>query len=518
MSRFIRIENFRHIKKLTFHIPPPGVHLLTGANGSGKSTILGCLLRIGDSSAFQKQFPSAKNNAKLDNAAGSSITFHYDAHREVTYKFSDQRWAPHPRAQSKLLPTTKLGFTSVLHIGATADRITPSPHDFEPKNIKDVEPEVVSAANTILATSKFTGLKKINLTTGNKNPAYLMTATKSPQISTGQKNKQKHQNKNYITERHFSLGELCVLKLVLKLKNCPNRSLVLIDELELALHPQAQIQMLNHITKMAKSKELTVLFSTHSVSLINQVDRKNIIHLEHNSATGEIDVVNGCFPTYVIGAISYEFVSRDILFFVEDEAAASIVRHLLKLVRDKKFQKRANAPSFAVIPIGGWDNVIRFIDRSAPLLPKNSTRYALLDYDAKEALAKTDQTLDIACIAERNKKLVSYLPWTPEVGLIQFIQKHKAKFNEKIKCEFDIHRNIVQEDAFDDIDTTVNSEEKTTRKKCKEALKSLVIELQRLNGKEEKEINEFIFQIYGSLLFEHEQNELMSFLGPFLSS
>ena len=53
MSNFIRIRNIKGIVKLTYNLPASsGVYLLTGANGTGKTTLLSALNRMGNNQAF----------------------------------------------------------------------------------------------------------------------------------------------------------------------------------------------------------------------------------------------------------------------------------------------------------------------------------------------------------------------------------------------------------------------------------------------------------------------------------
>ncbi|MES1991720.1 MAG: hypothetical protein V4441_12320 [Pseudomonadota bacterium] len=114
------------------------------------------------------------------------------------------------------------GYPSVLYIGATADRITPRPEDFKVQKVAQVSPEIKDGANRILGTKKFDNLRRINLKADAGNSAFVMQASPPP-------------NAKYYSERNFSLGELCVLKLVRDLMNCADKSLLLTDELELAL-------------------------------------------------------------------------------------------------------------------------------------------------------------------------------------------------------------------------------------------------------------------------------------------
>lgn len=49
----IIIENIRNIRHLEFEMPSPGLHILTGKNGVGKTTLFTCISRICNSNAYR---------------------------------------------------------------------------------------------------------------------------------------------------------------------------------------------------------------------------------------------------------------------------------------------------------------------------------------------------------------------------------------------------------------------------------------------------------------------------------
>src|SRR5581483_4913289 len=120
MAGTISIKRLKHIRELHFDIPGPGVHLLAGTNGAGKTSVLACLRRIGQPNAFAHHFAASQHSDLLDNFGGAQITYALD-NSQVTYSYGGERWVPRPRAQNRLL--AQFGYPSVFYIGATADRI-----------------------------------------------------------------------------------------------------------------------------------------------------------------------------------------------------------------------------------------------------------------------------------------------------------------------------------------------------------------------------------------------------------
>ena len=220
----VEILNLSNVRSMRFDLPPAGVWLLTGANGSGKTSLLPCLRRIGNSNAFPLHFPISLQSTKLDNFDDARIIYKVSGD-QVEYAYRGERWAPRPRRNSHLL--AEFGYPEVIYVGVNADRITPRPDDFEPNRVRSVPVDLSEGMNAIFETAKYNDLRQMNLTRGGGNKAYLLRV---PNVTPIQ----------FLSEKQFSLGELCVLKLLNRLVAAPPNALVLIDELEMALHPRAQ--------------------------------------------------------------------------------------------------------------------------------------------------------------------------------------------------------------------------------------------------------------------------------------
>ena len=142
----ITLRNMRNIDTLEFELPDRGVWLLTAANGGGKSSLLACIRRIGYRQAFPVHFPTSQRSERLDNFDGASVKYEIND-EEVTYAYSGIRWVPIPKRNSQLFD--RFGYAEVVYIGATAERITPKPGDFDTARIQAASRYVVSNANRI---------------------------------------------------------------------------------------------------------------------------------------------------------------------------------------------------------------------------------------------------------------------------------------------------------------------------------------------------------------------------------
>ena len=498
MQKSVELKKLKHISSLRFDIPDPGVYLLSGLNGAGKTSLLACLHRIGTSQAFARHFRSSAKSQVLDNYEGSEVTYTLGT-TTVTYAYAGERWVPRPRSNSGLL--ARFGFPEVVYIGATADRITPRPEDFEPRRLGTASPEVRDAANRIFSTSKFDGLKVVNLTPGAGNQAFLLQATPPPGAT-------------YFSERNFSLGELCVLKLLRRLKDCPRGAMVLIDELELALHPKAQIELLQYLKGFAPTKNLTVIFSTHSVSLLKSVSRNDILFLDQ-SANMTV-AIRGCYPAYAIGNMAYsEERSPDAVIYVEDDAAAYVTEALLQLHLNRKHGVSvAVRPTVQVLPIGPFMSVVRHLAGSDALLAQTTRTSALLDADVKnESVAAWTTANNHALLAEFQAQIgrIQYLPWTPEVGLVNYLRQPGRVAEQELRQHFGNNLLTIQQADIGNIPANPGGEQ---RRACKQAVTNVVGNLAvLLPTLSENEVRRRVFAVFATWHFSHNQASVMPLFG-----
>jgi ABC-type lipoprotein export system ATPase subunit len=436
VPRRITIEGLKQIDKLIFDVPEPGVHVLSGANGTGKSSLLACLLRLGLPNAFQASFRTSKISTALDNFTNAKITYEVN-NSSVRYQHSGVRWEPTPKRESKLVAS--FGFSSVIFAAANSERIEPRAEDFIPQRVRDASQTLKHAAKLILADAKFDNLKLINVRRGVGAEAFLLPDAQSTTT----------RRRAYFSEKNFSLGELCVLKLLRQLDTCPDGSLVLIDELELALHPRAQIRLFRHLEEVSRVKTLTTIFSTHSVSLIKSVDRSKLYFVDRIG--GRTELIQGCYPTYALGQLALdEERTPDVALFVEDEQAQFIVQSLIRQLLQSDFQGLAK-PAVVVVPVGPITSVLAFLPRASSLLPDSVRKHAILDHDAYgEYLAPLEAAGNHIELAkfQRVRNQIGFLPWTPEVGICQDLAANVEQSERALRAYFADNRISIAEVRF----------------------------------------------------------------------
>ena len=211
-----------------------GVHLITGKNGTGKTNLLVALYRICNGDAFRDNFPLGANN--FDDISQYRITYSNNGNR-VIYSHTNHGWDPHPKKNADIL--NSFGYANTIYVSATKMRFdVHTPAQLRNQRLRKirVSQDFVNVMNQILATKKFNNLKYIQL------------------VNQGRPGRQiRHNNKLYVidgpnySENTFSLGERFVLNMLDQLEGVGNNILVVIDEIELALHPIAQIEFYKYL-------------------------------------------------------------------------------------------------------------------------------------------------------------------------------------------------------------------------------------------------------------------------------
>lgn len=169
-------------------------------------------------------------------------------------------------------------------------------------------------------------------------------------------------NGKLINQYRMSSGECLLLSLLHFLyysvleKSIPadKHALLLIDEIELALHPIATKRLIELVKEISNtSNNLTSIVSSHSLEVIRSIPANNLFNLKIESTDNIKKVVfveNPIYPCYLMKDI-YSHNGFDFVILVEDGLASKIVdKALLKL---KLRQNRLINITIA----GGWTNI-----------------------------------------------------------------------------------------------------------------------------------------------------------------
>lgn len=335
----IRIKNVKNIKSAEIEFPlEQSLSLIVGSNGSGKSTILLAL-----SQAIRNSLRSLNSD---DFDASSNVEIGLEG-RVDSWSGENNWFLKKPAVSLRGMYEGSLFYGTRFNDSRTVDSHLKS-GNIAADDIVDADDYVKDKLSHILTgtTGKYKDLKRIK----NRAIAQKLMLTSTPYFNSI--------NGNLISQYRMSSGECLLISLLHFVYNAIVRRslakdeliLVLIDEIELALHPIAVSRFIDLINELVQSTpNLMVILTSHSPEVIRKIQPKNIYKIENN--LGVVDVVNPGYPSYVIRDV-YRHDGFDYLLLVEDILAKVLVEKVLES-KDLGSSKLVH-----VVPVGGYLNVL----------------------------------------------------------------------------------------------------------------------------------------------------------------
>lgn len=339
----LRISHVKNIQEALIELPfENGLYTIVGANGCGKSTLMLCLAQL-----LRNQLSMLN---RRDLTEDSYVDFCVENKSFVwKYNMSKGCWGLKGDSvkfnglyEGSLFYGTRFEDSTNIENMIEHGRIS---HN----EITDADDYVKKQLSYILHgdMEHYSTLKRIKNKTvaqnlGIKNRPYFVSI-----------------DSNLVSQYRMSSGECLLVSLLHFLYNSiVRRSLpvnqkviVLIDEIELALHPIAVSRLIDFLNALVKEhSNLIVYLSTHSPEVIRKMPPMNLFKINNDS--GRVTIENNCYPSYLIRDM-YSTVAPDYLLLVEDALAQGVVNSILS-----KYMLRSSKLIHCV-PVGGWENVLR---------------------------------------------------------------------------------------------------------------------------------------------------------------
>lgn len=395
----ITIHKIKNIKHAEIDFPiKNGVFAIVGKNGCGKSTIISCL----------SQLISYKNLDMLRDE-----DFSEDSYVEFLYEGIQDRWIVSPRWQ-KASPADRLRnniFKWIhedskyrLQFNGTYEGSLFYGMRFKDSKIVDdimqegsfLETDIVPADDYIIKKLGYilhnnehfySGLKRVR----NKRIAEKFKLKNTPyfrEISAD----------TMISQYRLSSGECLLISLLHFVYNSiirrslpENKEIImLIDEIELALHPIAISNLIDLLESLSKDYEnLTIIITSHSPEVIRRVNPNNIFNVEYiGDDSQSLSIVNPCYPSYAIRDI-YTHDGFDYTLLVEDILAKKIVQNAIRKL------KLEQSRLINIVPVGGYLNVLalQYELQSKNILGVGRKIFSILDGDIEGKIEKKYSSL-----------------------------------------------------------------------------------------------------------------------------
>lgn len=177
------------------------------------------------------------------------------------------------------------------------------------------------------------------------------------------------------SEAFAGSGEVAVTSCVVQVLSADKGTLVLLDEPEVSLHPGAQERLLAFLSNMARTRQLQVVFSTHSPHLVTALPG-DAIKAFHQLDDGRFVVLPSTHPYAAfrrLGAVG----GGEVRILVEDKLAKAVVQQALMTFADQ-----AKAAVFKVEYLsGGAEAILKY--QVPVLMAAPGHTLVLLDGDKK---------------------------------------------------------------------------------------------------------------------------------------
>lgn len=379
----LNIKSIKNISNATITIPiENGVYCVAGTNGVGKSTILSCLA--------QTVFKSSLNCLNEEDFDESSIvSFDYN-NEKVEWRYKNHKWVSNPinnPINFNGMYEGSLFYGTRFADSVSVDKLFKQGR-IKNRDIADADNYIKDQLSFILHGNYkyYRSLKRIR----NKEIAKKLCLKNTPYFVEAR-------NNQLISQYRMSSGECLLVSLLHFIYNALIRKslptdqpiLMLIDEIELALHPVAVKRFIELLNGLVDDHDnLTIILTSHSPEVIHEIRPSNIYMLEHDAYSANIQVINPCYPSYAIRDV-YKHDGFDYIILVEDLLAEYLVEDSIKQL------DLNNSCLINVLPVGGWENVLRFHKQ---VLNTNSFGtgtdiVSILDGDIKDEVGKEYKTL-----------------------------------------------------------------------------------------------------------------------------
>lgn len=315
------------------------VSVICGENGSGKTTFLS--LAILGFHASKLPLTPLRNIEYFDfnYFFRSTVKDRHDQGIQVGWKYTDdsedriekghQRWLRYIRNNGQ--PKRPVRGTEFIGIS----RITPA---FEKKNYHSY----FSKKGNFKERDRGNNLKRYVSRIMSKSYVALSELTHSNTAGT-------HAVHNY-NDTHTSFnagaGEECLSNIVGTLLDCPEGSIVAIEEIEIGLHPSTLPKLSDAILEIALNRKLQILITSHSAEFLRAFPKEGLILATR--VDGEVEFMNQPNVEYAISRIGGNHSSAASIL-CEDKTAGKLISSALPA------RVRSVCP---VIGFGGKDELI----------------------------------------------------------------------------------------------------------------------------------------------------------------
>jgi len=342
----------RGVKNTSINFDYP-ITAIAGRNGIGKTTILqliACLYHNDDPTHKPYRFSNAKHAkpyytfgdffihfAGEEKSEGASIAYSYEqkGKKKLVEKthtlIKGKQWNAYNRRPKRA--TDFYGVSRVI----PANEFATFRNTYASWNKSDLHKGVLSAESTKrIKNILCKPLTSVDVNASSKIPNFNLNSIRL---------------ENGLSYSNFNMGagEEVIISIISRMAELPEHSLVLIEELELGLHPKAQKLLMEMLFQIVFEKKLQLIFTTHSPFLFDAVPSKGRILLR--KITEKLEVIYEPSSSLAFSELTGETV-KELTVYVEDKVAKLMLQTLLESATRKRIH---------IADVGSKENLVRMI-------------------------------------------------------------------------------------------------------------------------------------------------------------
>lgn len=325
----IELVSFRHITDLSLNFVHP-ISVIAGTNRSGKSTILMALA----CSHFDFKKRNV-HNGKLERHTWSSImqfTSHDQQKTDWTYFITYKLGKEEVKKRGQRKATTKkwngIGkkesqFRNRQVIFLDLDRISPA---------RNFGRAIFNKAQNAIASN----ITAKNIPRIEMYLSYVLEESFKLNKLADHLDKDifKYSNSNEYSSYNAATGEEVLTKIIIDVIEAPDQSLILIDEIEVGLHPKIQRRLIHALYNIARNDNKQFIITSHSPSVLSSLPDKARIFIERVSETKFKAIPNISVNASLskMDSVSYPLVD----LYCEDTTAKNIIQKAISSLQHGK--------------------------------------------------------------------------------------------------------------------------------------------------------------------------------------
>ncbi len=319
----IKIDNIHGWsgQEIRFKFP---IVAIVGENGIGKSTFLKAAVCAYQNSRGDTFYPSKMfMNTRWDERGLSNATITYnvrtgDESKTLKWKKTND-WGFTPKSAKPERPVYFLDISRTLPLDATAGYAKIAKTATEEAG-REVELDTDYLANLSYVLGQSYSRARFTGTNVNTDREVGLLTNSNGEIS----------------QFHQGAGEDSMLDMFKLLQSIPAQSLLVIDEVENSLHPQAQRRFIKYLLKLTRVKKLQIILSTHSPFVLEElppIARIMLVKLSDRK-----DILYEVSTEYALSTID-DIAHPELYVYLEDSEAVALFWEIMRNQRSNDYNE-----------------------------------------------------------------------------------------------------------------------------------------------------------------------------------